>query len=997
MTLKNIKLFLLTLVVILNLFSTLHINLQSTNYNAENINYLPKNSKVYTKKSSVLLYYKACKKDTWDRNIQNTNSLPLSVSVGDIIKCENGKRFLQVVLRVPKLIQNSGFIEFSEIDFEKLNYKVNTEGNGDIVCDQSICYYQNKLISDIILKYPKNQELKEINSLNQNYEKYLTEKNNQKFVDSSLVFNELSIDTFANQVLETTTPTMVQTVVYCTNSNDFNLIKDLDSSNKGKTDKYGRQVIARFESKFNHLYLPAFYKQNYAPKGSDFGIGTRFIEFNITLDDPDNSDFTSFINTEASKKSFKHCFTIDKSRSDTNYKVRVKEDGVLGNFINPKNNNYMGLQYEYAIQIRKLRTFTSSEIKLYDKIISDSVFSIYESNQRQDLLNEINNLKQKSIFNSQNPDQITENPNQQIENADDLSDIVNNNENLLNSINFPDDIKYLEIKDKSPIIAIKNYQNLRWERYFIQELCQDPRKIERYNNDKPINNQIDWLYKGIRQTPSIFEFKSSYIDQNFTKKTYLNKEYNVSPVFTRMLKSNEFGLGDLNSKVRDDHEFYDFYYRFMHKDMPNIYCYYNNDSQLTTSGLINYTNTNFKEEYINYKLNDNIISSGENLNYIDKSLGFINFRFKNLGDIVRAKLEWKFSFKCTSEIECVMDKNIETEIDITKYNYERLKYFGMDGIESPFMVEGYASETGNSIVHNSYQRMLKFNIVSGTNEDKLKYSGDKDVWIVSHGWNGGLRDMNNIAESIAKNNPNSIVMLLDWREASSTTNDLPGNCIAANWIVPTSKEIKQKLSDWGFKNGKRLNLVGHSLGALLSNELGLEYNKVAQTIYLDPPSENSCVGGYNVQEERGIYKKIPRNNLDKGGEINRAMVGKNSVCGNQDLNKTATISAQAEFNAGWDDLTACREHAWVHQLFLIMESTDKLKDNIWTTMDKNKHDDWRRDGDGNEYFDGNQARIFTKTKSHNSKDTINSGDLEKLEYFKYDKDTQTIDKLIYTK
>ncbi|HIK49559.1 MAG TPA: hypothetical protein IGS17_01345, partial [Oscillatoriales cyanobacterium M59_W2019_021] len=156
------------------------------------------------------------------------------------------------------------------------------------------------------------------------------------------------------------------------------------------------------------------------------------------------------------------------------------------------------------------------------------------------------------------------------------------------------------------------------------------------------------------------------------------------------------------------------------------------------------------------------------------------------------------------------------------------------------------------------------------------------VWVISHGWNdnpdhrsdtdpamGNPGDFTDIAEALANANSNDTVLLLDWRQAAaggklnqedSNTNALfrLGNYTAAKWIRPVAEFTVKALEFFGLdvqSAATNLNLIGHSLGSLLSNEIARVYKDgftdddgnifsgngigVNAIVALDPPSQTN--------------------------------------------------------------------------------------------------------------------------------------------------------------
>lgn len=202
-------------------------------------------------------------------------------------------------------------------------------------------------------------------------------------------------------------------------------------------------------------------------------------------------------------------------------------------------------------------------------------------------------------------------------------------------------------------------------------------------------------------------------------------------------------------------------------------------------------------------------------------------------------------------------------------------------------------------------------------------------------------DLHDIAEAIKKERPNDRVLLLDWREASNNTppgssfgeNGAIGNWFAASWISSVAEyAVKTLNEEYGIdvqKALESLNLVGHSLGSLLSSEIGRIYktgknrrsedvvtpnNTGVKTITaLDPASESNlfAVGGYDFDASN------PGKDAFEGfattSQFSRAFVGKTSIAGNQEFATSADESFQMDF--GENFRAPASEHTWVVQTY----------------------------------------------------------------------------------
>jgi pimeloyl-ACP methyl ester carboxylesterase len=118
-------------------------------------------------------------------------------------------------------------------------------------------------------------------------------------------------------------------------------------------------------------------------------------------------------------------------------------------------------------------------------------------------------------------------------------------------------------------------------------------------------------------------------------------------------------------------------------------------------------------------------------------------------------------------------------------------------------------------------------------------------WLVIHGRNDSAAGELNLAESIQKARPNDQVLLLDWSGPAASGLGLTGEA----WIVPVAAWAENALAANGFA-GSRLNIVGHSWGAYLGEELAARFGStgVNSIVALDPPFHIPLDFEYNPED-----------------------------------------------------------------------------------------------------------------------------------------------------
>jgi pimeloyl-ACP methyl ester carboxylesterase len=173
---------------------------------------------------------------------------------------------------------------------------------------------------------------------------------------------------------------------------------------------------------------------------------------------------------------------------------------------------------------------------------------------------------------------------------------------------------------------------------------------------------------------------------------------------------------------------------------------------------------------------------------------------------------------------------------------------------------------------------------------------NRQTWVVIHGFQdyAGNTELASVGNIIAKRKPNDRVIMLDWSEASKIKSladiNSPDVSAAASWITPIAKEVFNRLKDE--VPSQNLNLVGHSLGSLLSSEIATLFKndsamKVKRIIALDPPNK---LGGGQYDIDGSTEGNQYAEKFRDVATISKAFVGKNSVFGSQDLAKKADES-----------------------------------------------------------------------------------------------------------
>jgi len=123
----------------------------------------------------------------------------------------------------------------------------------------------------------------------------------------------------------------------------------------------------------------------------------------------------------------------------------------------------------------------------------------------------------------------------------------------------------------------------------------------------------------------------------------------------------------------------------------------------------------------------------------------------------------------------------------------------------------------------------------------------KQTWIVIHGRNSSSINTSGgnivrLAQAIASQRPNDQVLVLDW-SAAAQDNDPPNYSAFTHddWIEPVAQWAATALTGYGF-SGLSLNLVGHSWGGNMTDEIAKRISGGVNTIVALDPAKNGAFG-----------------------------------------------------------------------------------------------------------------------------------------------------------
>jgi pimeloyl-ACP methyl ester carboxylesterase len=135
----------------------------------------------------------------------------------------------------------------------------------------------------------------------------------------------------------------------------------------------------------------------------------------------------------------------------------------------------------------------------------------------------------------------------------------------------------------------------------------------------------------------------------------------------------------------------------------------------------------------------------------------------------------------------------------------------------------------------------------------IKIDKNRKTWIVMHGMNGKGSDSLPLSQAIDNFSSDDQVLNVDWSQGAFSPEHLgiPDVSVGASHIVETASTIIKIIDRLGI-SANNLNLVGHSLGALLSYEISKQLyerksGKVSSIIALDPAT--NTLSGYENESQ----------------------------------------------------------------------------------------------------------------------------------------------------
>jgi hypothetical protein len=259
---------------------------------------------------------------------------------------------------------------------------------------------------------------------------------------------------------------------------------------------------------------------------------------------------------------------------------------------------------------------------------------------------------------------------------------------------------------------------------------------------------------------------------------------------------------------------------------------------------------------------------------------------------------------------CTVPVKIKTTINDTNFCDDRNMSNTKERIDTSFFVDKAPTLNGDN--KNRFASFVHYFDMEGANRDEYlrQYPGNTDVWIISHGMDDKADSFRGMAEAVnnsyKRDNRKVIILNLNWSNLSVSVTRSP-NSFDEN-VGPLAEAAIGELIEWGINDPSRVNFIGHSMGTLVSSEIGRRLNRrfgnrpVDRMILLEPPSYfRSGFNQFDVDDaentQDSIYNAANGFRQKVNANIMRAFTGTRNngdenLCGNYGLARTATETYQ---------------------------------------------------------------------------------------------------------
>jgi hypothetical protein len=288
-----------------------------------------------------------------------------------------------------------------------------------------------------------------------------------------------------------------------------------------------------------------------------------------------------------------------------------------------------------------------------------------------------------------------------------------------------------------------------------------------------------------------------------------------------------------------------------------------------------------------------------------------------------------------------------------------------DGVRSncKLLLQDMTSEISEGLFRKSVltQKMkdgnLSANLISNVCATDYRFCKDEvgEMWIITHGMSGSadVRSDNHLAigkaisTSLSSRKP--LVLFYDWGEMSKDALGVKSFNVDQYLAEGTAHKVSKRLAAWGLNDLTNLNLVGHSMGTMLINQLAVSLQQkdkiggeINRMFYLDAPA---FLGGSKyITNKDNISNYATDYSVDNGfnnkgikAKVQRAFVGQDdkggdNACGNTPFANTANDSI-AIVNMNASNKQGCRVHGGVPFVFaeVILNYSNGIKLDVYSS------------------------------------------------------------------
>jgi len=244
-------------------------------------------------------------------------------------------------------------------------------------------------------------------------------------------------------------------------------------------------------------------------------------------------------------------------------------------------------------------------------------------------------------------------------------------------------------------------------------------------------------------------------------------------------------------------------------------------------------------------------------------------------------------------------RNVETFSD-SVFDESSFGTYTIQSSDNPSQAQSIGEITGNVYRNSESQPQVKDVSIELFSPEQV--DPNAETWVISHGWRGNPSGkFQELADTISSKDKQ--VALIDWSEAAATgSNPITDPREGANWISDVAGFASEALTNIWEISPDQLNLIGHSLGAYVSSEIGKEVGGVNKLVALDPATTASTPPfNFTADVNDNIGGTQAPTDFSEAADFSRAFWGnltENNGLGSKLRAQTANESFEVEFDGG---------------------------------------------------------------------------------------------------